>query len=146
MSNLKHAHLGFGFPLLTEDGESAFSLDTSRFKDTDTFIASCFGLNSPNLPYEENKVVYEQYWKKRSDLLRHVGVSFWDHDVDDRSKVPIVVVSESVRIASNGHNPNVLGVALNPRSEWRWLLQEFCLKTGIPYQEPHFVLFVSWDH
>ncbi len=146
MSNLRHAELGWGFPLLNDEGEPSFVLDTEKHIDEGEFIAACYGLRRPTLPYEGNKAIYEQYWDAKRELLARIGVEIHDHNVDDTSSESVLVIAKSWVVASSRHSPTVLPETLVPMPEWLGMIEAFCKQTGIPFRPPSWVLWVSWDH
>jgi hypothetical protein len=144
MSNCNYAHLYWGFPLLDKNEEPLEFLPEGQ--DDDEFIAALFGVQKPTVPYEGNEAVFQAYWKNRDDKIRGVGIEFGYHDIDVKTHVPILMISEASHQGSSRDNPTSLPPSLEVKSEWKEKLREFCRKANLPFQEPHWVLAVSWDH
>lgn len=146
MSNCNYSHLCWGFPLLDEDGEPLEILSNNQ--DYDEFIAAKFGIKKPTVPYEGNEAVFRSYNDNVSNTVHKAGIQLIEHDIDDEHGVPILTVSDDQgnHQASSHDKPTSLPPLLEVKSEWRGRLQEFCLKANLPFQEPHWVLAVSWDH
>ena len=107
MSNLKYAHLCYGFPLLDEDGEPVVFKGGREFTEVE-------------------------------------GVSFDFHDVDAEICVDIVSVTESQHQASSRDNPTSIA-NLEVKPEWRAMLESFCRCNDLKFEEPSWILSVSWD-
>jgi hypothetical protein len=146
MSNKNYAHLCWGFPLLDSDGNPLEFLQEGQ--GVDEFIASALGLKKPTVPFKGNEGAFKTYWDAEHKIVRESGITLWYHDIDRESQVPIITISDdgANHLASSRDNPTSLPPVLEVKSEWKGILQEFCRKANLPFQEPHWVLAVSWDH
>jgi hypothetical protein len=78
-------------------------------------------------------------------LLRHGGVEIKEHYLNGGESEWVIVVEDSDIIACSGDGPTLVSNSqLEAQEAWRGKLVAFCEHTGIPFQEPSWVLYVSW--
>lgn len=126
------AFLLFGFPL-----EDPYPWENED--DWEEWVAEKFGVLKPEVEYsDESKQLYQDYWATKQDLFKETEIDIVSTGFCD---IPVYVVAARKITAWYGD--------LKPIDPWdlsrhvfldRNRLFEWCNTTGIPFQEPKWLL------
>lgn len=154
MGQSTNAILCYGFEVGEEDEKPDWMQpegDNEEF-DFDDFVASRFSdsIREPGEFHQENyehdpaiQKQWSDYWAAKRELVKSAGVELVSHCSGDYPMY-ILAVKSSVITAHRGY-PKRLPNDMVADPEWRKVLEGFCEKTGIPMQEPGYILCSNWS-
>lgn len=133
------AILCYGFSLDTEEGELPVFL--SGDIEFDNFVAQLYDLSMPSCPHKSGDKEWREYFEKKSELMKQVGIDIVRH-CSDGYPMYILAIKESVKTARRGQTVE-LAQSVSVNTEWREKLMAFCKKANLEFQEPQLIL-CSW--
>lgn len=154
MANNVYAHLVYGFPVLTDEGEEFADAeheppvwlrdptDENKLLSLEEIVARLEGIVSPTVEFDESNPQvlekYQAYWDAKRKAEERSGIALVQHCRAEHTMY-ILGISES------DHNPwrgeaERLGQRIEAKPDWREMLKSFCERARIPFSEPEWLL------
>lgn len=142
------AILCYGFQVRNEDGEIAegypYWLNSSENDDESPGDSDFYDFESFVLYHYAPKLTREdpEYYTKIRKIFEDVGVTLVCHC---SSEYPMcIVAAKDSEITAYRGNPKELGSVITSEFAWFRILVDFCIKTGIHFYEPCWILASDW--
>lgn len=145
----------YGFPVRDEGGEILeggtpswlLTDDPEAPLDFDDFLVRHYPFDRddpdqlPNETTKEYQAASKDRYSQWREHVAQIGVDLVWH-CSYEYPMYLLAATASVKTAYRG-DPQFLGQDLTQNGTWRNLLRDFCNKTGIPFEEPQWIL-CSW--